>query len=304
MIYIQEIDDFMNNHYEDIKKKFWDTNNDTIPLMMEDIAQVVKQKMSQVFESIGVVLEKRKCKVGDISISFLRQSAWEKKKRALIEVFDSFEIDKKLIFTDELDVNWLFTNWDLFKEDITESVKQQGLSRIIKEPYIIWMMEKELGNLASLFHAAIKSLLVDADELESFSKLIYDDGFRITAGEYGDWQNLVFFMPPQYNIEEDTDIPLIYQHVYDMSYYGIDFKKKDLSCSKFVNCVFDSCTFEEVSLEQARFVNCKFVKVDIINSSMKQTGFIQCSLVDMDTRTSDATGAYVSECTIENVVME
>ena len=51
-------------------------------------------------------------------------------------------------------------------------------------------------------------------------------------------------------------------------------------------------------------MNCRFQNVAMKNGTMENAGFIKCSLVDLDARTMKNKGAYVSECAIENVLMD
>jgi uncharacterized protein YjbI with pentapeptide repeats len=166
------------------------------------------------------------------------------------------------------------------------------------------MMEKSLKDLALVLAASLRPVLLDADELENFDKLIFREGFRISVGEYMDWQNLVFAIAPRCDIEDSNETDLRYQRVENKNYGGITFKDKDMSRAKFIHCSFQNCIFQNVSLREARFVNCRWKDVVLRNGSMETTGFINCSLVNFDAATMNTDGAYVRDCVMENVKLD
>lgn len=304
MIKIDEIEQFEHNCLPEINHSYWELNDKTFPKEMENFVPEVKAKFACIFDELGVILDKKKCQVGEITISFIRQSAREERQRAIIEAFDSVEVDKKLLYSDELDVSWLFSTWQDYRNLIIQEIKKQMLTSVINDSYIIWFMEKSITNLVMVLYQAIRSILLDADEIENFDKLKFQEGFRISVGEYNDWQNIVFFVPPQMRIEEDNELPLVFQRVENLNFGGKTFKDKDLTAAKFINCGFERCIFENVSLNEARFVNCRFKDVIMKNGTMISTGFMKCSLVNLDTRTMEYKGSYVSDCVMENVVMD
>lgn len=301
MLEIKEVNEFLEGKYVKIKQQFWDANDKSFSSNPQAIVDAMLPQIVSLFGKIGQVLEQRNCSVGEITISLIRQSVWDDKKRAVVEVFDSYEVNKKRIYTDEMDITWLFCNWDSFKESLEKEINEQGLSNIIKEPYVVWMMEKTLRDMALVLVSSIRPILLDADEIENFDKLKYIEGFHITVGEYMDWQNIVFAIPPMLEIEDEENTLLMYQRVENMNYRGITFSEKDLSGAKFINCGFQRCVFQKTDLKDARFVNCSFRDVIMKDGSLENAGFMECSLVDFDVSTMNLDGTYERNCTMENV---
>lgn len=304
MIKIDEIEQFEKESLPQIKHQYWQLNSQTFPKEMDSFVVALKEKFADVFGKLGDIVQKKDCRVGKITISLIRQSVREGKPRAVIEAFDRTGADKKRLYTDDMDISWLFSTWQTYREMLEKKVKQQMLSHIINQTYITWFMEKEITNLTMVLYHVIRTVLLDADEIDNFEKLVYPECFQISVGEYNDWQNVVFFVPPILKIDEENEFPLIYQRVENLNFGGKVFKNKDLTAAKFVNCGFERCTFDQVSLKEARFVNCRFQNVAMKNGTMENAGFIKCSLVDLDARTMKNKGAYVSECAIENVLMD
>ena len=123
MIKIDEIEQFEKESLPQIKHQFWQLNSKTFPKEMDQFVTALKEKFADVFGKLGDIVQKKDCSVGEITISLIRQSVREGKPRAVIEAFDRTGADKKLLYTDDMDISWLFSTWQTYREMLEKNGK-------------------------------------------------------------------------------------------------------------------------------------------------------------------------------------
>ena len=135
MIKIDEIEQFEKESLPQIKHQYWQLNSQTFPKEMNSFVVALKEKFADVFGKLGDIVQKKDCRVGKITISLIRQSVREGKPRAVIEAFDRTGADKKLLYTDDMDISWLFSTWQTYREMLEKKVKQQILAFCLRHNY-------------------------------------------------------------------------------------------------------------------------------------------------------------------------
>ena len=92
---------------------------------MNSFVVALKEKFADVFGKLGDIVQKKDCSVGKITISLIRQSVREGKPRAVIEAFDRTGADKKRLYTDDMDISWLFSTWQTYREMLEKKAEEE-----------------------------------------------------------------------------------------------------------------------------------------------------------------------------------
>ncbi len=279
-IYIKE---FREVELLQATEEFWKATEESIRGNIAEVMETIKKEFSQLFLEIAQMQEVTGKGIGKITISLLRVSAWEEKKRARIEVYDKNEIIGKLLYKKEMDISFLFVAWESYRLRLIELADKKGVRRYITDPVIRHMQEEKLKSMAEYFYGVLKYILLDADEIEHFQLLEKESGFAITVGEYQDWQKVLYIqMPPMDLNQPDPKYPMMFGHFEDQTYKRLHIKDLKLEKSKFVNCKFQSCIFENVNMNDVRFVNCIFQNTEMKSGTMYGAMMFNCIRVKSD----------------------
>lgn len=275
-IYITE---FRENELKKATADFWKDTEKSVLEKMPDIVEKIKNTFAELFLAIARIQEDKP--VGRITISLLRVSAGEERQRARIEVYDKDEITGKLLYDTDMDISYLFAEWESYRHKLEMMAEEKGVRRYITDPVIRFLMEEKLTDMASYLYAVLKYILIDADEIPNYELLNTIPGFMITAGEYMDWQNALFAEVPPIDLRQITEeTHAVFARFEKENYKDLHIKDCNLSKTKFTDCRFQSCTFENVKLNDALFQNCYFK--DVIMKSGTMYGAIMKSCIRMN----------------------
>lgn len=208
------IKEFENNEYKEISRLFISRTTDYIKENLKSICDGITQELDCFLENISLVQKKQPIPVGQITISLIRVSAWEKQKLIRFDAYDHEQLLGRNIAFEYIDAQWLFNAWDQYYEKLINKVKQTNNVRYMKDAAIRQMMNRSLKELAIILAMTLKYTLNDSDYLEHFEECIRSEGFIISAGEYMDWQKMLYAELPEVDIFfNQKKNPLIFQKI-------------------------------------------------------------------------------------------
>jgi len=211
---------------------------------------------------------------------------------------------------------WVFPEWDVFYEDLLNRTQKLGLGTVIRPPYIkssMWDVARYVLHFVSTF---VKTQLVDVEQLSSFRAMKKAGTFRITFGEYMDWQRLIYAqLPPVDIFNREENEPLSFRLFCSAVYEDKTFENLVLDDARFDSCIFKNCLFKgsklrDVKFEGCDFEHCRFERVRLdgarfSGSKLQNVEMIEvktnCMVPDPDTILGGFTTADFINCFLENL---
>lgn len=234
----------------------------------------------------------------------------------MFEVYPDFPFFAPKLVQEIFSAPWVFPDWTEFYEDLLTRTQKLGLGTVIRPPYIkssIWDVARYILHFASTF---VKTKMVDVEQLSSFKSMRKAEVFRVTFGEYMDWQRLIYAQLPPidiFNCEEHETLTFrrfssaVYENkAFDnlqlddarfesCVFRNCSFKNSKLRDAKFEGCDFEDCRFEQVRLDGARFSGSKLLNVEMYEIKTN------CMIPDPDTILGGFTTTDFMNCFLENV---
>lgn len=277
--------EYVKNCYEPVTRDLVRKTTEYFIAHNEQITAQLVKELEGFMEKVGRMQKVQPIPAGQIAISVLRTSIWEGNTKLRIDCYDQGKEAGRNIAYQYMDGSFLTTEWQNYRDELERGVTEGGYERYIREAQIEQYMSSAIERLIVLFVMNFKYYLSDADYLANFQEMLLAEGFLITAGEYMDWQKILFAQVPEIDIiANPKEQPLIFQKIREKKYRDKKLKDMDLTQARFVNCEFSKCTFEDMILNDVRFVNCLFRDVTMISGTMYGATFIDCVFqnVDMD----------------------
>lgn len=277
--------------------------------------------------------------VHSVAVSFPYSSLMCDSPCVIFEVYPDFPFFASKLVREVFSAPWIFPNWNEFYEDILSCTQKLGLGTVIRPPYIkssMWDVARYVLHFVSTF---VKTNMADVEQLSSFKAMRKADEFRITFGEYMDWQRLIYAQLPDidiFNCEEHE--PLAFRRfrsaVYENKTFdslqlddtrfefcifrNCSFKNSKLRDAKFDGCDFENCRFEQVRLDGARFsgsklkdvemceikTNCMIPDPDTILGGFTTTDFLNCFFENISIKKSDCSASQFQGCQARNFTAE
>lgn len=283
MIENKYIKEFKECGFKQAVQEFWENTGNHITADFARITEQIRQTFAEIFMETAKAQELGMGEAGQITVSLIRVSAWEENKRARIDVYDQDQIVGKLIYTQDMDISWIFSEWDSFRQKLLCLAEKANVQRYVKASVIQWMMEEKLKDLAGYLCSILKYVLLDADQFPNFNLMKRRQEFYISAGEYQDWQKVLFASLPEADIlNAPEDYPLLHQKIEQKIYKGKQFLHLNLEKVRFLECQFVRCTFEDVNLNDVRFIRCTFLDVEMKSGTMYGAAFENCKITNLD----------------------
>lgn len=249
----------------------------------ERITAQLTKELEGFMEKIAKMQKIQPIPAGQIAISVLRTALWEGAPKLRFDCYDAGKEAGLNIAYQYMDADFLFTEWEAYKEALEKGVKECKAERFIREAQLEQYMSRTIERVIKLYVMNLKYYLADADYLEHFKEMQLAEVFIITVGEYLDWQKILYAKVPEIDIVANPkEQPLLFQKISEKKYRDREFTDMDLSQSRFVNCEFSKCTFEQVALKDVRFVNCLFRDVAMKSGSLYGATFIDCHFMNTD----------------------
>lgn len=283
----------------------------------EQIHKTVIGQFDLFFRSIVRMQERRLLDaVHSVALSFPYSSLLCGNPCMIFEVYPDLPFLTSRLMQETFSAPWVFPDWDAFYEDLLHRTQKLGLGTAIRPPYIkssIWDTARYVLHVVSTL---LKAQMVDVEALSSFRGMKKADTFRLTFGEYMDWQRLIYAqLPPIDLFNRDEQEPLSFR-VFRSAVYGDKaFEHLELDDARFTFCVFRNCIFRDSKLRDARFDGCDFencrferVRLDGARFSGSKLRHIEMSEVktncmnpDSDTILGGFTTTDFVNCFLENV---
>lgn len=275
------ITEFKEREFKQATDEFWKATKKSVLANMESIVGEIKNTFSELFSTIAKIQKNND--IGKITVSLIRISAWEKRQRAIIEVYDKDEIIGKLLYQTQIDISYIFTEWENYRINLITLAEKKGVRRYVKDAVIRFFMEEKLTDMASYLYAIFKYILIDAEELENYKLMNTIPGFMITIGEYMDWQNVLYVEVPEVDLNNiNNESSVMFARFNGESYKELYIKDINMKHAKFTNCKFNKCTFENINLNDSLFTNCQFKDVVMKSGTMYGAIMKNCIRINSD----------------------
>lgn len=275
--------EFRETEFKAAAKEFWERSLQAVTADIDAILERTRETFERLFETLTERQTQGMKEVGEITISLLHVSVWEGPARARIDVYDQDQTLGVLLYTENLDVSWLFTDWEHFFKQLLLLAEEKGVQRYVKGPAVRWMMGGEITKMAEYFCCICKYLFLEADQFQNYDRMKRNHPFFITAGEYQDWQRVLYAELPEADPFNPPDkFPLMWQKVKNRDFKGQIFSNLDLSKARFTKCRFIQCRFDHVNLNDVCFAQCTFRDVELKSGTMYGAAFLNCELTNVD----------------------
>lgn len=269
--------------YEPATNEFLKKSMEYLIANNEEITLRLAKELDEFMEKIGKMQKFQPIAAGQITISVLRTSIWEGEPKLRFDCYDEGREAGTNIAYQYMDAAFLTTEWDAYRKELERLAKEGGYERYVREAQIECYMSQTISRLVMLFVMNFKYYLCDADYMEHYKDMLIPEVFMITAGEYMDWQKMLFAQVPEIDIiANPKDEPLVFQKISEKKYRNQKLKDMDLTQARFVNCEFSKCTFEQMILNDVRFENCLFRDVKMSSGSMYGATFTDCIFQNAD----------------------
>lgn len=257
----------------------------------------------------------------------------------MFEIYPDFPFFAPKLVQEIFSAPWIFPDWNGFYEDLLSRTQKLGLGTVVRPPYIkssMWDVARYILHFVSTF---VKSQMVDVERLSSFLAMKKADTFRVTFGEYMDWQRLIYAQLPPIDIFNCEDHGSLCFRVFRAAVYenktfedlelddarfefctfrNCSFKRSKFRDAKFEGCDLESCRFEHVRLDGARFsgsklldiemseikTNCMIPGPDTILGGFTTTDFVNCFLENVSIKQSDYSASQFQGCQAKNVTAD
>lgn len=268
---------FEKECYEPATSEFLRKSMEYIIANNEEITTRLAKELDGFIEKIAKMQKFQPIAAGQITISALRTSIWEGEAKIRFDCYDEGNEAGINIAYQYMDAKFLTVEWDAYRKELERMVKEGGYERYVREAQIECYMSQTISRLVMLFVTNFKYYLCDADYFEHYNDMLKTDVFLITAGEYMDWQKMLFAQVPEIDIiANPSEQPLVFQKISEKKYRNKELKDMDLTQARFVNCEFSKCTFEQMVLNDVRFENCLFRDVKMSSGTMYGATFTDC----------------------------
>lgn len=269
--------------YEPATQKFLRKTMEYILANHEEITARFTKELEAFMEKIGKMQRFQKIAAGQIAISVMRTSIWEGKTRLRFDCYDKGKEAGVNIAYQYMDADFLTAEWENYRQELIRLAKERNCERYVREAQITCYMSQAIQRLIMMFVTDLKYYLCDADHLKHYEDMMTEEIFIITAGEYLDWQKMLYAKVPEIDIiANPKDEPLVFQKIREKKYRNHQLTNMDLTQARFTNCEFSKCTLEQVLLNDVRFENCLFRDVTMKSGSMYGATFINCTFQNTD----------------------
>lgn len=269
--------------YNKAAEEFITKTKEYISAHNEEITLRMTGELEEFIQQIAKMQKVQSIPAGQIAISVLRTSIWEGKPRIRFDCYDEGKEAGRNLAYKYMDAEFLTIEWENFRNSLEQMAKVGGYERYIKTAQIEQYMSRTIKRLIMLFVMNFKYYFADADCLKHFDEMEKAEGFLISAGEYMDWQKILFASVPEIDIiANPNNYPLIFQKIKEKIYRHKEFKDMDLTQARFIECEFSKCSFENVILNDVCFESCLFRNVKMKSGSMYGATFIDCVFQNAD----------------------
>ena len=243
----------------------------------EEWLQKLQTALEAFMENIVKMQKLQPIKAGQIAISILRTGIWEAKPRLRFDCYDAMKESGINLAYQYMDIEWLASHWKEFQDRLTKAVEESGGGRYVRRAQIEQYMSMALDRLLPVIVKSWKYKLMDFDQFAQYQLLQKEEVFILTAGEYMDWQSIMYAEVPQIDIVVNPENqPLMFQNISGKIYRKKEFQDIDLTRSRFTDCEFSKCSFTHVDFRDARFVKCLFRDVTMTEGELYGATFTDC----------------------------
>lgn len=245
----------------------------------------LKTTLTEFMKNVAKMQDIQPLLVGEISLSFMRTSVWEGKPVLRIDAYDDHHEMGVNIACQYVEIDWFYEPFQQLEETLQQEVEKHSYERFIRTSQIHQDMSRAMKECFSVLIHAMKYELLDFDELNGYEDMAKSEVFHLAAGEYMDWQKVLFAEFPEIDlVANQNDQPMLFQKIHKKIFRNQSFVNEDLRYARFIDCEFSKCELKGLQLQDTRFINCLF----------RQDNFEDCCLY----------GAKFENCVFTNISMK
>lgn len=268
--------EFKQNQYPNMRK---DLLEKSIELFAFDVENIKERFLNDLRSFINEISNENIGKVKQINISVPYINICADSPTYIFEVYQDIPFVSEVLLSKEYAISWNMIKWSEQVNQLVECVKQTEMNVHLKRHSIEAMHRKSLKRYLLLIAAFMKVLIKDLDTQLFFEELEKDMEFKITLGEYYDWQDIIFKKRTIKQISsEDKNKDYSYGEWKNKDFSNEKFQKLDLSNSvfykcSFKNCVFDSIVFCDSEFDKCIYDDCSFSDITLYGVNIQNSKF-------------------------------
>lgn len=277
------VKEFREQYLPELEGEFQEKTQLHITEHRREIFQEVQQKMEQFIMFLGQFQQRFPIEIGEIQVALLQTSVHMGNPQIAVCCYDEDGILGNELLNVRFDVKWLFSEWENYKERITDKVNALNAQNYIRPEAITQMMWIQMEYLQACLYATLKYHLRNFGEMKGYEQLELSPRFRMTVGGYRDNCGVVYRVRNEIDLfMRSGDEKLDYCRFYEVVYNKKTFQKLKLNSTVFCGCEFIHCNFSEVVLrdaifENCRFYHCNFENVDFCGATFEGTTIKKCA---------------------------
>lgn len=180
----ERLTEFEKQYYEPVTTEFIQKTGEYLMNNNQDITKRMSIELESFMENIGKMQKVQPIAAGLITISVMRTGIWSNEPLLRLDCYDAGKEAGRNIAYQYVAADFLTTEWDNYRKNLEQAVKQGGYERYIRAAQIELYMSKAIERLIMLFIMQFKYYLADADYLKHFEDLQIEEVFLITIGAF------------------------------------------------------------------------------------------------------------------------
>jgi hypothetical protein len=279
----QVLEQFLSEDSNKIRDQFLINTSKYITENKQEMVEQFMKELDTFFKEAARIQQETGIISGSVQISFLRSSVYFEKPQVSFEAYDKYGVLGKKILEKYVSIPWLFRYWEDYKKEMAVCTGERHLERYVSPERVRVLMNESITILVYFLVGILKYPLSNCDDLTYYKGIVKEKEFSVSIGEYFDWQKTVFMEVPQVDIFFNTEKrSLQYQKYTQIVYKNKQFKHLDLSHTRFTDCHFVGCTFQDVVLNDCDFIGCRFQNIVVEECTLYGTAFEKCLIQKSD----------------------
>ncbi len=275
------VEKFKNGPFEEISGEFRNTWAKSMAKNREMLLVQIKRQLRAMLRELLKIQTVEALVAGCVEISLLRSSFYLKEPRLSIEIYDQKQSLGNCILESGLALPFLYELWQDYYEKLKKESTSLEWARFITDEVIYTLMQESLDHMAMGMAFLMKYNLEECHEWKELKELEKTELFFISAGDYRNWQKIVFAVREPFDIFiQDEEMSRRYGRFKNQVYYRKEIEAMDLKGSCFLECRFRYCALEDIYFNDCTFVQCEFVNTSFKQIHMPGTVFAGCSFTN------------------------
>lgn len=253
----------------------------------EEIRMLFSEGIHSILKKAVLLQEKGEIPpLAELTVSFLFSSFYFGQPEFRLDCYGKggYLMTESLL-TETVPADWLTRYVEEMGQTLFMRAKQEGLARYIRPAGIYVLCLRAVRSLLLHYSGWMKYRMPELLDFKKYSRLILEESFRLSFGEYLDWQRVLYAKLPEvdlFNCSKETS----FLH---RTFHSIYYEKKTLENLDLTGAVFHGCTFCNTAINNCCMNDCLFETCIFEAAVIRDTLMAGCTFVD---------------CTIEGVMLE